>query len=283
VAAIDMGELQMLDSIQRVIRTSLIHSNNGIALRSDITALRLGVIRTFEQAVPRLSLHMRERLDRTRVELAAMGRVFGDSEGSGTIVLDGNAQVVYRLIPARDLFVGDQADMFNGPTEVVLDFDNEPFFAVDPHALRALETCASVQVPPFPMGANVAVEAPHMESNPAGVRPSRRRAVVIEEGTSEIPVPADPDDAQDIDEMPARQHTNAREVYGLTLRVRRNDSLLNAADRAIREAEEKLNRFDSLMRTMQKQGRKKDGKDHSGDPNSKDSGSGSGAVGAGGN
>ena len=81
--SLDGTAMVVLDSIQRVVRTSLLqYSNERIALRTDMPRLRLDVIRSFEKVAPHLPAQVREKLDQSRSEILAAQRAAGEREDS---------------------------------------------------------------------------------------------------------------------------------------------------------------------------------------------------------
>jgi hypothetical protein len=271
VASIDLRERNVLDSIQRVIRTSLIYSNQGLAIRSDIARLipscRLGVIRTFQQAAPRLSVDLRQRLDRTRTELVAVERAL-DANRRTSVILDGNLQAVYRMIPFNGILVRnddvaeENDDNDDESNELVLSVNSEPVFMVDAHALGVLQARAQMQMPAIPAQLDPAVADSRrmdsrMESNPAGERPRK------------VPVPALPPanvttvsragagmNGSPVVMTPEGDMNNfLRQPMEMTLRIRKNDTLMMQALEALRQAQEHLDKVDSMMRMrMQRHG-----------------------------
>ncbi len=138
LADIEPAMVQLLDSIQLVIRTSLLQSADGeIALRSDIPQMRLQAIRSLERAAPQLPQKVRQQLDRTRTELAAVEQVQHRSTAPYYAQASGSARPVpYKVIyqnagwNAQDLPASQFVVRFN---------DNEGSFTIDSRSLGSLQ------------------------------------------------------------------------------------------------------------------------------------------------
>lgn len=255
LATIDLSQGQLLDSIERVIRTSLIQSKEGIALRADIPALRLGAIRSFEQAAPRMPIQVREQLDRCREQLNTVAPAYGSPSGKVTsLVIDD--QIAYCLIPNDGfLTVGDENVVMES-SKIVVDFDNESVFAVNQHALRALQSKVRVQVPipPPPITAFTAEAQHHVGAG--NVMVERQKKKNRQPAMNGTPVSASqagtpqqnaivPNSKNVVIER-SRNHPDLRVV------ITKTDTLLIRADEALREAEEHMERVDSLMKQLRK-------------------------------
>ncbi len=159
-----------LDSLQRIVRTSVLQSRNGIALRADIPLLRLNVLRSLEESVPTLPRELRRRLERTRDELATF--VEFSRHGAQLEAVE-NPNVVYHLISFEGLTAIIEGDAPMGaPIFMSTDVANAPTIAVNGDMLRALEL--RVPIPPMPPPMMMAAEAedgaPRVISNPSGDR-----------------------------------------------------------------------------------------------------------------
>ncbi len=171
IGAWDPAEIKVLDSMQRVIRTSVLHyANQGIALRADIPTLRLNVIRTLERAAPEMPAQLRARLDRSRTEMMACREMLRSVEehdaGAGTV----------RYIEVRAIGENMPEDfMVERPMQVVLGIDRDQVISVNEHSLRTLETFARPLPPPPVFMTQTLPSEQGLISNPAGVRPMQRR------------------------------------------------------------------------------------------------------------
>lgn len=172
IGAWNPAEIKVLDSMQRVIRTSVLHyANQGIALRADIPTLRLNVIRTLERAAPEMPAQLRARLDRSRTEMMACREMLRSVEehdaGAGTV----------RYIEVRAIGENVPEDfMAERSMQVVLGIDRDQVISVNEHSLRTLETFARPLPPPVFMAQTLASEQ-GVISNPAGVRTVQKRSV----------------------------------------------------------------------------------------------------------
>jgi|GEM_PF-5416864 len=138
LADIEPAIVQVLDSIQQVVRTSLLRSADGeIVLRSDIPQVRLQAIRSLELMAPQLPQKACRQLERTRTELAAVEQVERRSTAPSYAQASGAARPVsYKVIYQN---AGWNAQEL--PTsQFVVRFDgNEDSFVIDSRSLGSLQ------------------------------------------------------------------------------------------------------------------------------------------------
>ncbi len=248
----------MLDSLQSVVRTAVLNSNRGIALRSDISTLRLNLIRTLEQHVPALSSQVRRDLDRARTELTAFQEAMERSaemrrrSSSGDL---GSDIVVYQQVESVDFasLVGDDDEM---PAQaMVLGFNNGPTLAVDPGALQSLEHHIRVIVSSQSQPAIV------VEQGPRGVMMmhggERNGLPSVRHREPEIGVGAGAPSDTAIIEQDSR-YTAIRTIIG---DADIEDSLRLSIRRTIRQVRGSLQFADSIMRRLRNEINKHEGGD----------------------
>lgn len=253
--SLDGIALAMLDSIQRVVRTSLLQcSNERIALRADMPSLRLGVIRSLEKAAPHLPSQLREQLDRSRTALMAsqnMGSAAGSRMGAGTT----KKSVPYMIVQMEGIG--------NRPVQVPFPFaEDERVFGeampvmIDPGDLFLLQQ--NMPFPPTPPMFEEETEAILVNSNPSGVRvqqsPRRRSTIAISSsGTHNgLNVSVTPSEA-DVEVQGLPEWLGRSEFMQLGII---NDSMMIRLRQSLRNADESVRRADSILQYVQEQLRK---------------------------
>ncbi|MBS1913114.1 MAG: hypothetical protein JST22_14090 [Bacteroidetes bacterium] len=255
-AALQALPQHMLDSLQSVVRTAVLNSKRGIALRSDISTLRLNLIRTLEQHAPALSSQVRRDLDRARTELTAFQEAMERSMEMRRRSSSGDDIVVYQQVQSVDFasLVGDDDEM---PEQgMVLSFNNGPVLAVDPGALQSLEQHMRVIV--------------SSQSQPSIVLEQGPRGVVVVHGGGErnglplvhrsepaIGVGAGAPSDTAIVEQESR-YTAIRTIIG---DADIEDSLKLRIRRSIRQVRGSLQFADSIMRRLRNEINKHEGGD----------------------
>lgn len=253
--SLDGSALAILDSIQRVVRTSLLQcSNERIALRTDMPSLRLGVIRSLEKAAPHLPSQLREQLDRSRTVLMAAesaNNATGSRAGAGAGGL--KKSVPYMVVQMEG--VGARAVQVPFPFA-----DDEAMFGqamppvmIDPGELFLLQQ--RMPVPPDPPFFEEE-EAVLVNSNPSGVRiqrtsPRRRSSIAISS--------AGGSNALNIEVVPHQGYEEGKDLpmwiggSGLMQLGMLNDSVMLRLQQSLLNADESVRRADSILRYVQEQ------------------------------
>lgn len=249
--SLDAPALAMFDSIQRVVRTSLLqYSNERIALRADLQSLRLGVIRSFERAAPHMPMEIRERLDRSRMQIAAVQRSFGGGEieagGTGGSGEPEEGQVPYLLVAFGS--AGDRPQQFAPPDERIIFSVSEPAVLIDQRSLMALQRM--VPAPPaIPFFTDADDEREMLNASPVGMRPRSRvkrytlPAMQQEELQEREIIPPEV-------RAPFQNNPNARDN---NVGLQEQDSNILRMREALERADEAVRRADSIMQRMRKE------------------------------
>ncbi len=249
----DAPALAMFDSIQRVVRTSLLqYSNERIALRADLQSLRLGVIRSFERAAPHMPMEIRERLDRSRMQIAAVQRSFGGGEigvgGTGGPGEGNEDQIPYLLVSFGG--TGDQMHQFDPPDERIIFNVSEPAVLIDQRSLVALQRM--VPAPPvIPFFADADDARETLNVSPVGMRPRskvKRYTVSASEqqGLQERDNIMSPNGLFPIPPQGANPPASP-------IRVQEGQSDIVRMREALQRADEAVRRADSIMQRMRKE------------------------------
>lgn len=254
--SLDGTALAMLDSIQRVVRTSLLqYSNERIALRADMPSLRLGVIRSLEKAAPHLPTQLREKLDRCRTTLMASqsrGNAMSSQVGAGGV----KTSVPYMVVHMDG--IGDR------PVQVPFPFaEAEALFGdamapvlIDPGDLIFLQQ--NMPIPPMPPSFEEPSEAVVVSnSNPSGVRlqrvPRRRAPFAISSASVQngLRVSIAPEET-DIRLNGLQNLMDGQVVpFGVI-----HDSVMIRLRQSLERADQSVRRADSILQYVQEQLRK---------------------------
>ena len=274
IAAIEPREAQTLDSLQRVIRTSVIHyANGGVALRADIPQVRLAAIRTLEQVAPRLT---REKFERTRLQLAEAERTLqrfsasSPSRVEASVTASMGRPVSYMVIYQDPSGISDWTSDMLPQDQFVVKVD-EPSFTVDPRRLGSLQQRLGLPVPPTPPPAfDEDVQASVMVGSGAGSRPKPKMRRPSSEGIGvggiemiqppQTPQPPSLGEDEDLDrfdidpnldrqadefvrEWMSRQGT----LQDLRIIIQHQDSVLRHGQMLIDSASRSVHRVDSML------------------------------------
>ncbi|MEO5928801.1 MAG: hypothetical protein ABIR47_02605 [Candidatus Kapaibacterium sp.] len=255
----DEADLHILDSIQRVIRTSLIqYSNGNIALRADIPSIRLGAIRTLERANAQLPAQIRAELDRTRAEL---DRIRPEIALENAMRSMPPPRLTYQgYAPKGNVIPYMVLTMKDGPgerraTHTHTNTAGQLFYSVgsrntvliDQNQLGSLESkMSNVPLPPLPPEVDEDDDAPKFNVVNAGVRPvvRPRKPRHVEEEQQEDGEP----NVQDEGTM-RRDVSQQRRDYQYMISV--DDTLLLRADSSLRSARRSIIRIDTMLNRVQ--------------------------------
>ncbi|MEP7219405.1 MAG: hypothetical protein ABI876_10835, partial [Bacteroidota bacterium] len=253
----DEVDLHILDSIQRVIRTSLIqYSNGNIALRADIPSIRLGAIRTLERANAQLPAQIRAELDRTRAELDRIRPEIALENAMRSIP---PPRLTYQgYAPKGNVIPYMVLTMKDGPgemraTHTRTNTAGQLFYSVgsrntvliDQKQLGSFEsTMSNVPLPPLPPEVDEDDDAPKFNVVNAGVRPvvRPRKPRHVEEEQQE-----EQEDTQITTER-TDVHQQRRD-YQYMISV--DDTLLLRADSSLRSARRSIIRIDTMLNRVQ--------------------------------
>ncbi|MDB5034259.1 MAG: hypothetical protein JWQ98_1500 [Chlorobi bacterium] len=253
----DEADLHILDSIQRVIRTSLIqYSNGNIALRADIPSIRLGAIRTLERAKAQLPAQLREQLNRTRAELDRLRPELAAENALRDMppprfsyqgnVPKKNVVVPYMVLSLKGGFGEARENHSNREGQFLIGVDNRHTFSIDQNQLGSFESrMSNVPPPPFPLETVEDDEQQKFNVVNAGVRPvvRPRKPRHAEEQQQE---------EQENDNLPVEMRTDAaqqRKAYQYMISV--DDTLLFRADSSLRSARRSIIRIDTMLNRIQ--------------------------------
>jgi hypothetical protein len=286
IAAIEPLEAHALDSLQRVIRTSVIHyANGGVALRADIPQVRLAAIRTLEQMAPHLT---REQLNRTRFQLAEAERTLRQLpsmrppfEGNGS---SGSGRPVsYIMVIYPDPVGGSDwtSDMLP-QDQFVVRVDEEPTFTVDQRHLGSLQARMRLPIPPTPPPTfDEEMQAPVMVGSSPSIRRQKPRRPSVEtvavgegDGGSQVAPPALEEPPPNEDEIYYDENGNldrqadefVREwmsrqgsLHDLRVIIRNQDSVLRHTQMMLDSANRSVHRVDSMINRVKTRCRESSG------------------------
>ncbi len=243
--------LAIFDSIQWVVRTSLLqYSNERLALRADLQALRLGVIRSFEQAAPHMPVQIRECLDRSRSQIASVQHSFGSAvsargDGFGAGVWQRYGTVPYLVVSYDG---GDNRQpQFSLPDDRLVFKCNDAAMLIDQRELVALQRM--VPVPPVPA---LPAFVENVLVSTAGVKSSRAKGRAY---SVHIDAPGEPDSLA-VDRRGAitvrRPPVQEFGSNGFEIQLHSRDSILLRMRDVLEQADESVRRADSLLQQVQR-------------------------------